>query len=384
MSNISDISRDEWMLRRGPLAAKGYDWWWHSFTGTNERTGERKSFFIEFFTCNPAHAKIDPVIVWNDCEKQADNIKPSYVMVKAGYWGKEKAQINNFYSYKDVYFKPVAPFAITVGDCFLCESGTVGRVSVTNEEAKEHPEWMSDSGTMEWNLNMDKKISFNVGYGASKLFRVLNAFEMFWHAEGMKTAYDGYVTVNGEKYIVSHDDSYGYADKNWGSDFTSPWVWLSSNNLMSASTGEMLTDSAFNIGGGRPKVLGVPLNRKLLSQLTYEYCDFEFNFSKFLTGTRTKFSCKETEDKIIWDVTQKNLKFKLVAHVECEKDEMILMNYESPDGRKRHNRLWNGGTGVGVLKIYRRSGFGTFEMIDKIYAKNIGCEYGVYDENGVE
>ena len=63
---------------------------------------------------------------------------------------------------------------------------------------------------------------------------------------------------------------------------------------------------------------------------------------------------------------------------------MILMNYESPDGRKRHNRLWNGGTGVGVLKIYRRSGFGTFEMIDKIYAKNIGCEYGVYDENGVE
>ena len=43
MSNISDLSRDEWMLRRGPLAKKGYDWWWHSFTGTNEETGERRS-----------------------------------------------------------------------------------------------------------------------------------------------------------------------------------------------------------------------------------------------------------------------------------------------------------------------------------------------------
>ena len=29
MANIHDINRDEWMLR-GPLAKKGYDWWWHS------------------------------------------------------------------------------------------------------------------------------------------------------------------------------------------------------------------------------------------------------------------------------------------------------------------------------------------------------------------
>lgn len=380
MSNISDLSRDEWMLRRGPLAKKGYDWWWHSFTGTNEETGERRSFFIEFYTCNPAHAKKEPVIVWNDPEKQAKGIKPSYVMVKAGFWGKEKAQLHNFYSYKDVMFKPFEPFAITVGDCFLCESGTVGKVEVSREDALNHPEWMSDSGSMEWNLSIDKKISFNVGYGAAKIFRVLNAFEMFWHAEGMKSAYQGYVICNGEKYIVTPKDCFGYADKNWGGDFTSPWIWLSSNNLCSASTGELLEDSAFNIGGGRPKAFGFSMDKKLLGQLTYEECDFEFNFSKFWTFSKTKFDCKETDDEIIWDITQTTLFFKLVTHVVCKKEEMLLVNYESPDGKKRHNRLWNGGTGIGVLKLYRRVSPFKFVLFDKIYAKNIGCEYGEYDK----
>ena len=56
MANIHDITRDAFMLR-GPLAKKGYDWWWHSLTAENAETGEKKPFYIEFFTCNPARAK---------------------------------------------------------------------------------------------------------------------------------------------------------------------------------------------------------------------------------------------------------------------------------------------------------------------------------------
>lgn len=36
--NKSDITRDYCMLR-GPLARKGYDWWWHSFTAERVDTG---------------------------------------------------------------------------------------------------------------------------------------------------------------------------------------------------------------------------------------------------------------------------------------------------------------------------------------------------------
>ena len=68
--NKSDKTRDLYMLK-GPLAKKGYDWWWHSFTAHESQTGEPKTFYIEFFLCNPAHAKDEPVIVWNNSELNA-------------------------------------------------------------------------------------------------------------------------------------------------------------------------------------------------------------------------------------------------------------------------------------------------------------------------
>ena len=37
---------------------------------------------------------------------------------------------------------------------------------------------------------------------------------MFWHAEGIKTQYQGEVVYNGEIYDVIPEKSYGYADKN--------------------------------------------------------------------------------------------------------------------------------------------------------------------------
>ena len=87
---------------------------------------------------------------------------------------------------------------------------------------------------------------------------------MYWHAEGMKSAYKGTIMCNGRKYIVTPGKCYGYADKNWGRDFTSPWVWLSSNVLVSEKTGKKLENSVFDIGGGRPKIYFVPLDRRLL------------------------------------------------------------------------------------------------------------------------
>ena len=61
--NKSDYNRDLYMLR-GPLAKKGYDWWWHSLTAENAETGEEKPFYVEFFTCNPALAEDEPKLVF--------------------------------------------------------------------------------------------------------------------------------------------------------------------------------------------------------------------------------------------------------------------------------------------------------------------------------
>ena len=85
MSNRQDITRDGFMLD-GSFARKGYDWWWHCFSAKNERTGENRSFFIEFFTCNPALGGSLPVYGQLP-ENREKGILPSYLMVKAGWWG---------------------------------------------------------------------------------------------------------------------------------------------------------------------------------------------------------------------------------------------------------------------------------------------------------
>lgn len=376
MANISNIDRNQWMLQ-GPLAKRGYDWWWHSLTAENANTGEKKAFFIEFFSCNPAYARQEPEIVWNNPAKRKRGARPSYVMVNVGFWGNPKAQLHRFFAWKDVKMVIDAPYYIEVDDCNCSETHTEGSVSVSKYDASIHPEWMSDYGSMSWNLDIEKKIAFNVGYGASSFFRKLNAFEMFWHAEGMKTLYSGEIVVNGEQYIVRPETCNGYADKNWGGDFTSPWVWLSSNNLTSAITGKKLENSVFNIGGGRPKVFGMALEKKLLGEFYYEGTDYEFNFSKFWTGSRTEFRCEEFGSEIFWYINQTTKKARLETIITCQKEDMLLINYESPDGYKRHDRLWNGGTGSGTLKLYRIDKDGE-TLIDEVIAEGVGCEYGEY------
>ena len=378
MGNKSDITRDEWMLR-GPLAKKGYDWWWHSFTAENAETGEEKPFYVEFFTCNPALAEDEPKIVWNLSDAERGNQRPSYLMVNVGFWGEDHGQLHRFFAWKDVTVHRDAPYEISAADCYCSETHTRGSVSVSPEEAAAHPEWMSDAGEMSWDFTIDKKIAFHVGYGACKFFRRLNAFEMFWHAEGIKTKFSGEIILNGVKYLVKPETCNGYSDKNWGGDFTSPWVWLSSNRLYSEKKGDYLHNSVFEIGGGRPKVFGIALNRKLLGSCFYEGTNYDFNFALFWTLSRTKFDCWETEDSIYWHVVQTTSKAKLDTRIICAKKDMLNINYEAPTGLKRHNRLWNGGNGQGVIKLYKRGFGGKETLIDTMLAEGIGCEYGEYD-----
>lgn len=363
MANIHDISRNACQLF-GKQAQQGYDWWWHSFTGEDAITGDKKAFFIEFFACNPAYAAEHPIF----------GDKPSYVMVKVGAWGdSDKAQLHRFFGWQQAQIDFGVPFSVKADDCFVTENETRGSVTIKPAEAQKHPEWMSDAGAMSWNLKINKQVAFHVGYGASAPMRKWQLFEMFWHAEGMKTAYDGEVVWNGRKYIVRPQTCYGYADKNWGRDFTSPWVWLSSCNLTSELTAKKLTNSVFDIGGGRPKVGPLILNRQLLSDFWYEGRDFEFNFSKFWTACRTKFECRETDTQIIWHVEQRTWLNRMVTDITCEKKDMLLVRYQSPDGAHRHQRLWNGGTGKGTVAIYRCG-----PLIDRLRADNVGCEYGEY------
>lgn len=371
--NRHDTARDACQLF-GRQARQGYDWWWHSFTAYSVRTGRAKPFFIEFFLCDPELGGSRPVFGQLP-ENKAKGRRPSYLMVNVGAWGEDAVQLHRFYGWYGIRVDMSEDFSVTAEGCYLDEHRTYGSVKVTPEEAAAHPEYMCGSGEMSWELTIDKKIAFNVGYGAGSLFRSMQLFEMFWHAEGMKTAFSGEIVFNGERYTVSPENCYGYADKNWGRDFTSPWVWLSSNDLVSRKTGRRLNDSVFDIGGGCPKIGRIALKRKLLSAFWYEGRCFEFNFSKFWELPMTRFDCRETVDRIYWHVVQTTLFNRLTADIVCDKKDMLLINYEAPDGSKRHDRLWNGGNGRGVVKLYRHG-----RLVDEIVCRKVGCEYGEYGQ----
>lgn len=369
--------RNAFMLH-GPLAHLGYDWWWHSFTAQDAITGEDKPFFVEFFICNPALSEDEPVLGQLPSNKKSGK-RPSYLMVKAGTWGEDACQLHRFFSLKNVKLHKTAPYQVKADDCLASETRLTGSISVSKEDMILHPEWMCDYGDISFDLTIDKQIAFNVGYGASKPFRDAEAFAMYWHAEGMKSTYSGTITFNGRKYIVTPEKSYGYADKNWGRDFTSPWVWLSSNCLVSKKTGKQLTNSVFDIGGGRPKIYFVPLDRRLLGVFYYEGKEYDFNFSKLHLMVKTEFSFEEKETEVVWHVRQENIHAVMETQIHCNKKDMLFVNYEAPDGQKRHNRLWNGGNGFGVVRLYDKKD-GELVLVDEVEATHVGCEYGEYDK----
>lgn len=372
--NKSDLNRDSYMLN-GYLGKNGYDWWWHSFTGYHRITGEQRSFFIEYFICNPLIGG-NQAILGQLPENQAFGIRPSYGMIKAGTWGEGARQLNNFYPVSE-FLHSDSRLNIRIGECVLSEHYMEGFCAVTADQSLNHPEYMSDTGEMSWKLNINKKIAYHAGYGASGLFRFINAFDMFWHAEGIKTEYSGEVVLDGEVYDIIADQSYGYADKNWGSDFTSPWLWISSCNMKSLITGRILDDSAVEFGGGRPKIFGISLGRRLLGGLYYEGRMYNYNFSHFWTRSKVSYRFKEGKTVNVWKIKAENKDSLLELVLKCPAKEMLFINYEAPNGKKLHNHLWNGGTGRGEILLYHKKG-NERHLTDRIEIKNAGCEYGEY------
>lgn len=367
------MSKNGFRLNKKRSKSK-YDWWWHSFVGRHSVTNELKPFFIEYYIINPGLWKGD--IIWGQTEENKNaKKKPCYAMIKAGSWGEDKSQLHNFYSVCD-FEASKNKLECIIAHNSLSETQLKGFVEVSEEERDEFPERMSDAGSMKWDLSIDKIVSYDVGYGSSEIANKLNLFHMYWHVEGMKSKLSGEVIYNGEKYIVEPDTSYGYQDKNWGKDYTNPWIWLNCNNLYS-SKNKKAVDASLDIGGGCPKVLGIPLKRRILTAFYYEGELMEFNFSKFWKFSKQSFHSTEDDKYIHWNVISENKGNKIEVDFKCEKSKMLLVNYENPKGEKLHNKLWNGGHAEGTIKFYRKKN-NKFELIDELIGNLGGCEYGEY------
>lgn len=359
----------------GGLATRGYDWWWHSLTAHHEVTGEARGFFFEYFAINPALGGDEPILGQLPSHRAAGR-RPSYAMLNAGAWGKDPVQIHNYYGITNSSFEHDRLHA-QIGNAVVTEGNLLGRVKVTAEEARQHPEWMSDVGELEWDLSANKLISFDLGYGASWPFRVTRAFQMFWHVQGVKTEYSGTITLNGERYLVDPATSAGYQDKNWGEDFTNPWIWLNCANFTRLADSEPLRLTCLDVGGGTPIVFGRRLQRKLIIGFFLEGKLYDFNFSKFWTRPGQHFTCLDVGDAVSWEIEAWNRSARIEISFTCPKSEMLLMNYENPDGEHNHRTLWNGGNARGTVRLFAKQA-NRERLIGEFAGTHGGGEFGQY------
>lgn len=374
--NVSDLGRNSYLLK-GPLAKRGYMRWWHSFTGKEESTGKERTFFIEYFVINPALGGDTPIFGQHPYYKKK-GMKPSYCMIKAGAYPTPEEEGVELHVYYPINALHVAqkPFHLQLEENECSEDRIRGIVEVSNQEAS-HSFLMTDAGTMEWDLELNKSIACHTGAVAGKFFSLLNALDTFWHAEGIQTQYRGTVTLNGVAYQVDVDSSYGYADKHWGRNYNFPWFQLSSCHLFSKKTGKELKYSAVAVEGCCPRFLWFTLKPKLMLQLTYTGEDFSFSFARPLSLSRLKWKKKESSKRFVWHIKAQNRTAFIKLSASSMKQDMISIRYENPMGKKRKAPLWSGGNGVGNIELYRITPEGP-KLLDTLEMRNVFCEYQLH------
>ncbi|MBQ2803820.1 MAG: hypothetical protein IJF07_07980 [Lachnospiraceae bacterium] len=372
--NLSDLKRNAYMPG-GSHAKRGYIRWWHTFTGVCTDTMDKRTFFIEYFIINPGLGADEPILGQHPYY-QKRGLLPSYAMVKAGVFpdkaGNNGLELNAYYPISA--FKLVKePLFAQIEDCSFTEHTLKGSLNISSHEASQRA-FMTDAGSMEWELEMHKAISCHTGAIANRFFTALHALESFWHGEGIRTLFRGTVTLNGVVYEVSSDNCYGYADKHWGRSYNKPWLQFASNHLISAKTGKASKHSALAIDGCCPRFLCFPLKRRLMIQLTYTGEDFEYNFARPLTLSSCKWKVKETNKRYIWRIMAQNKTSIIKISGSCNKELLIPIHYESPDGTVSKSPLLASGAGTGTVEIYRRFPGGA-QLIDTLTIEDAFCEY---------
>lgn len=345
----------------------GFQVWRHSFIGFNKLTGEALPFFIEFYVLNPSLYPRETVFGQRKEKDRRNKDKcPSYVLVKAGAYGKVCKQIHQFLPAENLIINR-KKFSLRIGDNILTDTELKGGVSMMNDNSFV-PEFMSDCGEMKWNLRLQKIMSLNIKHSISRKGKN----KIKWHIPGLKTQYAGAVMLDGEEYVIYPQKSFGFADCLWGKDFPFPWIHLAGCNLVSQISGKRLMHSAFASCG----FFGGKNNKKITVCFNHEGTEYSFNNGGFSKKSDVSFIYAENEGIAHWTVTAQNKNALVDMELYAEKNEMLAMNYENPLGQKKYNSLLANGNSYGEIRLYKKVKK-SLEIIEQAQIENAYTLYGI-------
>ena len=229
-----------------------------------------------------------------------------------------------------------------LGRCAFTEDKISGMITYSPTEVREHPEYMSDDGSFEWDLRYDIR---------QDLFNGYNGREGHWSPTGIKTVFAGSVIVDGREYNVIPKSSFGYVDKFWGETLPESWIHLSASHLTSIITGRILEDSSFAIQG--------IFNDRLSLVLKIEDKEIVFSADSSKRSYTTVWDCSsivsdDSGEKLHWSVSFHNKNYVVDVDVFCVTSNLFVRTWELPEGQRKVLKVLAGSSGVGELRVYKR------------------------------
>ncbi|MCR5614402.1 hypothetical protein [Treponema sp.] len=371
---------------KGALRKNGLDCWRYFFNARSVKTGKEDSFFIELLIENPAVSPDEFVLIQKsrpkieaedlqaalvgnlDSKNQSaeETVVPSFVAVRAGIYGDERRQINCFYPAKDLIIDKKR-FCIEIANNFFTDDTLNGSLTCSKADSVKYPEYMSQSGSIQWNIHYERKTDFP---------EISDPDEINWLPSGVDCIYSGRIVIDQEEYAVSPKNGFGYCDKSWGKTLPVPFYHLSSNKLTSLFSGKLIEDACFVIQGSYQQKLA------FLCKID----DQEYNFSS--SGKYKKYeivyNCspvpgEEAEEQLHWTVSIHNKTYVCDIDVFCSAQMMIVRDYEMPFGNHKVQKVLSGGHGTGELRIYKKIKK-NLDLIHHAKIENCVCEFGNIEE----
>ena len=375
----------EHYLLRGKLRKKGCERWRYVFTGINRETNDERVFFIELIIVNPAVSPSEPVIAQKSRPKLSEDdlqyalagtpaatsvgaeeqVQPSYALVKAGCYGSGARFHNKFFASNElVWVKAERLFKL--GSCLFSDGELRGSVIVGERELFLQPELMCSVGSIDWNLQFERKVQ------TPPMYKKKGAV---WIANGVKTQFAGTVHMFGLEYTVSPKKSFGYIDRSWGANYAVPYFHVSSSNLVSSITGKPLLHSCFALSGEYDGQLRayVRIEDEVLpihSRLSFEKLSEVHNFLEMPPDA--------DGEKLHWSVSIHKKRMVIDVDVFCKTSDMLVRSYELPEGGRTLLKILGGGNGFGEIRFYKKIGK-TLELLEDARVTNAVCEFGTLE-----
>lgn len=299
-----------------------YEWWWHHMTAYHKKTRKSKSFYIEFFL-----------------------MEGKYGMLKIGCWAENSRQQNKQIS---VFFTPEECFASKKQMNVKFFKNKLFFANASNTRLKGHIFQNESPGRK--NLYSDKgRVTFHIlvhkfkNYKTTDIYFPTKLIPMYWYIGGLYTEYSGEIVWDDEIYELIPTQSFGYQDKNWGYNYSKPWLWLQSSCIR--HNGKIIPRAAFSCGGC------TPFRWDLLGHHVIFTCNIPKIFSFDINFTRLKFDEYKFEwkDKSRWILTIKNKLYDIKLNIQCPEYGITKIHYETPKGELRN--VYNSGIGRGSLQI---------------------------------